>query len=47
MSAATIKIVVALVFYAWSWFEDDPITSLLMFAAAVVWTFGALREARS
>lgn len=47
MDRAMIKLVVALVFFAMSWWTPDPLTSIAWFIAALVWTWSALKEAKS
>ena len=46
MSRSTVALVVALVFFAMSWAEPDPLTSLPWFAVALIWLLNAWREAR-
>ena len=46
MSRSTVALVVALVFFAISWAETDPLTSLTWFAIALIWLLNAWREAR-
>ena len=46
MSRATVALVVAVVFFAMSWAQPDPITSLVWFACALIWVRIAYREAR-
>ena len=46
MSRSTVALVVALVFFAMSWAEPDPLTSLVWFVCALIWVRITCREAR-
>lgn len=46
MSRATIALVVAVVLFAMSWAQPDPISSLVWFVCAFIWVRIAYREAR-
>ena len=46
MSRSTVALVVALVFFAISWAEPDPLTSLTWFMIALIWVLNAWRSDR-
>ena len=46
MSRSTVALVVALVFFAMSWAEPDPLTSLTWFMIALIWVLNAWRSGR-